>query len=50
MIKTIGTEARLEMEQILNARIFLDLGVKVQARWRDAPDVLDLIEGQKEPV
>ncbi len=50
MIKTIGTEARREMEQILNARIFLDLGVKVKARWRDAADVLDLIEGQKEPA
>jgi GTP-binding protein Era len=50
MIKTIGTEARREMEQILNARIFLDLGVKVKERWRDAADVLDLIEGQKEPA
>lgn len=50
MIKTIGTEARREMEQILNARIFLDLGVKVKERWRDSADVLDLIEGQKEPV
>ncbi|MFQ6109231.1 MAG: GTPase Era [Candidatus Aminicenantales bacterium] len=47
MIKTIGTEARQEMEQILDARIFLDLGVKVKERWRDSADVLDLIEGQK---
>lgn len=47
MIKTIGTEARLEMEKILSAKIFLDLGVKVRERWRDKADVLDLIEGQK---
>jgi len=47
MIKTIGTEARLEMEKILKAKIFLDLGVKVRERWRDKADVLDLIEGQK---
>lgn len=47
MIKTIGTEARLEMEKILGAKVFLDLGVKVRERWRDKADVLDLIEGQK---
>jgi GTP-binding protein Era len=50
MIKTIGMEARREMEQILKSRIFLDLGVKVKERWRDSAHVLDLIEGQKESV
>jgi len=50
MIKTIGTEARLEMEKILETRVFLDLGVKVRERWRDKADVLDLIEGQKENI
>ncbi len=47
MIKAIGTEARLEMEKILGAKVFLDLSVKVRERWRDKADVLDLIEGQK---
>jgi GTP-binding protein Era len=47
MIKAIGTEARLEMEEILGAKVFLDLSVKVRERWRDKADVLDLIEGQK---
>lgn len=47
MIKTIGTEARLEMEKILESKVFLDLRVKVRERWRDKADVLDLIEGQK---
>ncbi|MFQ6038278.1 MAG: GTPase Era [Candidatus Aminicenantales bacterium] len=46
MIRTIGTEARKEMEEILEARVFLDLKVKVKEKWRDSPDVLDLIEGQ----
>lgn len=50
LIKAIGTEARREMEQILEAKIFLDLGVKVKEKWRDSPDVLDLIEGQKESI
>lgn len=48
LIKTIGTEARQEMEQILDSRVFLDLQVKVKEKWRDSAGVLDLIEGQKE--
>ncbi len=45
-IKEIGTQARLELEQILGTRVYLDLWVKVKERWRDSPNVLDLIEGQ----
>jgi GTP-binding protein Era len=47
LIKTIGIEARREIEEILAAKIFLDLHVKVRENWRDSADVLDLIEGQK---
>jgi len=46
LIKTIGTQARQELEQILGTRVFLDLWVKVKEKWRDSPDVLDLIESQ----
>jgi len=46
LIKTIGTQARQEMEQILETKIFLDLSVRVKSKWRDSPDVLDLIERQ----
>jgi GTP-binding protein Era len=46
LVKTIGTEARKEMEDILEANVYLDLHVKVQEKWRDSPGVLDLIEGQ----
>jgi GTP-binding protein Era len=46
LIKAIGTQARRELEQILGARIFLDLWVKVKENWRDSVDVLDLIESQ----
>jgi GTP-binding protein Era len=35
MIKRIGTEARVELEQILGAKVFLDLHVAVHARWRE---------------
>ncbi|KKN25101.1 hypothetical protein LCGC14_0888150 [marine sediment metagenome] len=47
LIKTIGTQARQELEQILGKRVYLDLWVKVKENWRDSPDVLDLIESQK---
>jgi len=47
LIKTIGTEARREIQDILETKVYLDLQVKVREKWRDSPDVLDLIEGQK---
>jgi GTP-binding protein Era len=47
LIKTIGIEARQEIEEILESKVFLDLHVKVRENWRDSADVLNLIEGQK---
>lgn len=47
VIKEIGIEARREIEQILDSRVYLDLKVKVRHRWRDSAEVLDLIEGRK---
>lgn len=46
LIRTIGTQARRELESVLGAKVYLDLWVKVKEKWRDSPDVLDLIEGQ----
>jgi GTP-binding protein Era len=46
LIKAIGTEARKEMEVILEAKIYLDLQVRVKEKWRDSADVLDLIDQQ----
>ena len=46
LIKKVGTEARKELEHILDARIYLDLWVKVKEKWRDSAQVLNLIEGQ----
>lgn len=39
VIKEIGIEARREIEEILDARVFLDLKVRVKEKWRDSPDV-----------
>jgi GTP-binding protein Era len=36
MLKKVGTAARLEIERMLGTKVFLELFVKVQARWRDS--------------
>jgi GTPase len=41
MIKAIGTGARLELERFFDAKVFLDLRVKVRADWREDERVLD---------
>ena len=40
MIKRIGTEARQDLEQMLDGRVFLDLHVKVRESWRDDERIL----------
>ncbi|MCG3566910.1 MAG: GTPase Era [Sweet potato little leaf phytoplasma] len=35
MLKKIGIEARKDIEQILNKKIYLDLWVKVEKKWRN---------------
>lgn len=41
MIKRIGTEARKDLEEMLEGRVFLDLHVKVREDWRDNERILD---------
>jgi len=36
-LKSIGTEARKEIEAILNTRVYLELWVKVSRDWKDSP-------------
>lgn len=47
MIKEIGTDARMEIEDLLNKRVYLDLFVKVIPKWRDREKFLNEI-GYKE--
>lgn len=44
MIRTIGTEARLELEAILGVRVFLDLHVAVHPSWREDERFLGELE------
>ena len=39
-LKAIGTSARLEIEQLLSAKVFLELWVKVKKDWRSNDQVL----------
>jgi GTPase len=41
MIKTIGTEARAGLEQLLGSRVHLDLHVTVLGEWQDDPKKLN---------
>jgi GTP-binding protein Era len=41
MIKRIGTEARRDLEAMLDGKVFLDLHVKVREDWREDERILD---------
>ncbi|PKL49877.1 MAG: GTPase Era [Nitrospira bacterium HGW-Nitrospira-1] len=41
MLKLIGTMARLDIEKFLDAKIFLELRVKVKKGWRDDKKILN---------
>lgn len=39
-LKTVGTEARKDIEQFLGKKVYLELHVKVKEKWRDNPNLL----------
>jgi GTP-binding protein Era len=40
MLKAVGSAARIEIEKLLNAKVFLALWVKVRKKWRDDNQLL----------
>ena len=44
MVKKIGTEARLELEATLGAKVFIDLRVGVHESWREDPRFLNELD------
>lgn len=44
MLKKIGTEARLDIEKLLNRKVFLSLFVKVKPNWREDPSFLNAVD------
>jgi len=47
MLKTIGTQARLEMERLFGKRVFLELNVKARANWRENKAFLNTLDWRK---
>jgi GTP-binding protein Era len=40
MLKSIGSEARRQIEELTGRKVFLELHVKVSKNWRDNPELL----------
>jgi len=40
LLKTIGKQARMDIEKVINSRVFLELWVKVKKGWRDDRKIL----------
>ncbi len=47
-LKRIGTNARHELEKILNTKVFLELFVKVQAGWRDSRHFVEQLDWHRQ--
>jgi len=47
-MKTIGTEARLELEKLLDRKVFLELFVKVRPDWRDQTAVVRQLDWRRQ--
>jgi GTPase len=48
MLKKIGTAARLQIERMLGTRVFLELYVKVEKRWRDSRQFVDELDWRRQ--
>ncbi|NLG81016.1 MAG: GTPase Era [Bacilli bacterium] len=49
MLKDIGTLARMDIENLLGSRIYLELWVKVMENWRNRNNVLNQLGYREEP-
>jgi GTP-binding protein Era len=47
-LKKIGTAARLDIERMLEARVFLRLFVKVRAGWRNSREFVDQLDWRRQ--
>jgi GTPase len=44
LLKTIGTRARIEIEKLVQRKVFLSLFVKIKAKWREDSEFLNAID------
>ena len=48
MLKKVGTAARLQIERLLDAKVFLDLHVKVEPGWREQRDFIESLDWRRQ--
>jgi len=48
MLKKIGTAARLEIERMIGTKVFLELFVKVQPKWRESRAFVEEIDWRRQ--
>jgi GTP-binding protein Era len=48
MLKRIGTSARLQIERMLDTKVFLELFVKVQPNWRESQRFVEELDWRKQ--
>jgi GTP-binding protein Era len=48
MLKKIGTAARLQIEQMLGTKVFLELFVKVRPGWREEREFIDSLDWRQQ--
>ena len=48
MLKKIGTQARLEIQAMLGAKVFLELFVKVRAGWRNSREFVEGLDWRRQ--
>jgi GTP-binding protein Era len=48
MLKKIGTQARLEIERMVDKRVFLELFVKVRAGWRNSREFVEGLDWRRQ--
>jgi GTP-binding protein Era len=48
MLKKIGTAARLQIEQMLGKRVFLELFVKVRNNWRESHEFVEELDWRRQ--
>jgi GTP-binding protein Era len=48
LLKTIGTAARKELEELLGTKVFLELNVKVHPHWRNDPALVRQLDWRRQ--
>ena len=48
MLKKIGTAARLQIEEMLDKRVFLELFVKVRGNWRESHEFVEELDWRRQ--